>query len=86
LINFTNQLKIIKMNASEKEFKNSLKKLKKEGVKYIALSLHPAIGLTIIERSAINRAFINEGRLGNFDNISESFYDSMVEKYDRRKF
>lgn len=28
--------------------------------------------------------FINEGRDGKFDNISEAFYDEMVTKYDSR--
>jgi hypothetical protein len=31
-----------------------------------------------------NRMFINEGRQGKFDNVSESFYDQMVDKYDSR--
>jgi hypothetical protein len=28
--------------------------------------------------------FINEGRQGTFENVSEAFYDEMVEKFDSR--
>ena len=31
-----------------------------------------------------NRMYINEGRDGKWENISESFYDEMVSRYDSR--
>jgi hypothetical protein len=64
------------------EIESKLKQLKRNK-QYIALSLHPAIGNTTIEREG-NRMFINEGRDGKWEDISEQFYDTMVEKYDSR--
>lgn len=51
--------------------------------RYIALSLWPPIGDTVIRRTG-NRVFINEGRGGKFDDISEAFYGEMVEQFDSR--
>jgi hypothetical protein len=59
-----------------------LDELKSNG-KYIGLSLYPDYGKTTIEKEG-NRLFINEGRSGKFDNISENFYDELVDKYDSR--
>lgn len=70
------------MNSTETQIQQILKKMKSEK-KYIALSLNPAIGNTIITAED-NRMFINEGRHGQFENVSEAFYDSMVLKYDSR--
>ena len=70
------------MNTTEKHIHSVLKKMKSEK-KYIALSLRPAYGNNIIEAEG-NRMFINEGRQGEFENVSEAFYDSMVLKYDSR--
>ena len=70
------------MNQIEKEILENLKSLKSQK-KWIGLSLHPGIGWTTIQEQD-NRLFINEGRDGEFENISESFYDSMVLKYDSR--
>jgi|GEM_PF-3235098 hypothetical protein len=64
------------------EIESTLKKMKREK-KYTALSLHPAFGATTILAEG-NRMLINEGRGGKFENISESFYDEMVKKYDSR--
>ncbi len=66
----------------ETEILSILKSLKKEK-QYIALSLHPPLGETTIQKEG-NRLFINEGRKGKFNNISESFYDSLVDEYDSR--
>jgi hypothetical protein len=66
----------------ESQIEFALKKMKAEK-KYIALSLQPPIGHSTIESEG-NRMFINEGRDGKFDGVSESFYDLMVEKYDSR--
>ena len=52
--------------------------------KYVALSLWPSLGNTTISKRSDNRMFINEGRDGKFNNISEAFYDEMVTKYDSR--
>ena len=50
---------------------------------WIELSLHPGIGDSTI-RPCGNRLFINSGRAGKFDDISESFYDELVSNYDSR--
>lgn len=55
----------------------------KKNKKWIALSLHPAIGNSTITREE-NRLFINEGRDGKWEGVSESFYDEMVRKFDSR--
>jgi hypothetical protein len=70
------------MTKSEKNMLSTLEALQQEK-KYIALKLHPPIGHASIEAEN-NRAFINEGRAGKFENISESFYDEMVQKFDSR--
>jgi hypothetical protein len=66
----------------EQEIKNKLAELKRNK-KYIALSLHPEMGSTTIQKEN-NRLFINEGRDGKWSGISEEFYDNMVQKYDSR--
>ena len=55
----------------------------KRNKKWIALSLHPAIGNSTISRED-NRFFINEGRDGKWEGVAESFYDEMVKKFDSR--
>lgn len=55
----------------------------KKSKKWIALSLHPAIGNSTITTED-NRLFINEGRDGKWEGVSESFYDEMVRKFDSR--
>lgn len=65
------------------EIESKLKQLKRNK-KYIALSLHPPIGHSTIQRED-NRMFINEGRDGKWDGISEQFYDEMVKQFDSRK-
>jgi len=67
---------------NQPEIEKLLKKLKREK-KYIALSLHPGIGNSTIQREG-NRMFINEGRNGTFEDVQESFYDDMVVKFDSR--
>ncbi len=59
-----------------------LKELKKSK-KYTALSLHPPAGDKTIRREG-NIMFINEGRDGKWDGVSEAFYDRMVDQYDSR--
>lgn len=66
----------------KEEIEKQLKKLKRER-KYVALSLHPGIGNSTIKPTG-NRMFINEGRDGKYEEVEESFYDEMVEKYDSR--
>ena len=51
--------------------------------KYVALSLWPSLGNTTITPNG-NTMYINEGRDGKFEDITEVFYDEMVEKYDSR--
>jgi hypothetical protein len=69
-------------NISEMEIALKLKELKKQN-KYIALSLHPPLGDSTI-RKENNRMFINEGRDGKWEEVSEVFYDGMVNAYDSR--
>lgn len=69
-------------NVSEMEIALKLKELKKQN-KYIALSLYPPLGDTTI-RKENNRMFINEGRDGKWEDVSEAFYDGMVNIYDSR--
>jgi hypothetical protein len=64
------------------EITQKLKSLKRNK-KYIALSLHPAVGNSVISKED-NRLFINEGRDGKWDGVSEAFYDEMVDKFDSR--
>jgi len=66
-------------NEQEQEAKYQLSKM--DG--YIALSLWPPSGATTIQKEG-NTMYINEGRKGKFENISERFYDEMVRKYDSR--
>ena len=66
----------------EQGIKNKLAELKRNK-KYIALSLHPEMGSTTIQKEN-NRLFINEGRDGKWDGVSEEFYDNIVQKYDSR--
>jgi hypothetical protein len=70
------------MNQVEEKILAQLKSLKSQK-KYVALSLHPPVGSSIITAEG-NRMFINEGRQGKFENVSEAFYDAMVDKYDSR--
>ena len=67
---------------SELEVLVKLEELSQER-KYLALSLHPPIGSSTIQRYG-NRMFINEGRDGKWEEISEAFYDLMVSRYDSR--
>ncbi|MGM0496246.1 MAG: hypothetical protein ACQERX_06245 [Bacillota bacterium] len=71
------------MNSEEKELQEKLTELKNKK-KYIALSLYPPKMINIISKEG-NTAKINEGRAGKFDNISEAFYDLMVDKFDSRE-
>lgn len=66
----------------QNEIETKLKQLKRNK-KYIALSLWPDIGLSTIQKEG-NRMFINEGRDGKWEDVSECFYDEMVRKYDSR--
>jgi hypothetical protein len=72
------------MDLTQSEFEILLKlKQLKQNKKYIALSLYPPIGNSTIQKEN-NRMFINEGRDGKWQDISESFYDSIAEIYDSR--
>lgn len=66
----------------EQEIVQRLESLKKNK-KYIALSLHPAVGNSTIDKEN-NRLFINEGRDGKWEGVSEAFYDEIVNKFDSR--
>jgi len=69
-------------NQLEVDIMLKLQELKDDG-KYIALSLHPAIGNSTISKED-NRMFINEGRNGKWDGIREEFYDKVVDMFDSR--
>lgn len=64
------------------QIENTLKELQENG-KYIAMSLHPPIGLTTIQENG-NRLYINEGRDGKFE-CSEALYDALVIIFDSRE-
>jgi hypothetical protein len=69
-------------NVNEMEVALKLKELNKKKA-WIELSLHPPLGNTTIEKQD-NRMFINQGRDGKWDSISEAFYDGMVNQFDSR--
>lgn len=66
----------------ESQIIQKLTKMEKDR-KYIFLSLHPPFGSSAIQREN-NRLFINEGRDGKYEGVSELFYDSLVDKFDSR--
>ncbi len=70
------------MTQEEKELSERLKILLKDKT-WIELSLAPDKFHTITP-NALNKCRINEGRLGTFRNISEGFYDEMVNLFDSR--
>jgi hypothetical protein len=70
------------MEPIESQIMNVLQKMKREK-RYIALSLWPPSDNSIIKPQG-NRMYINEGRDGKFEEVSEAFYDSVVERYDSR--
>jgi hypothetical protein len=70
------------MNTQEIEIIKVLDELKADKA-YIALSLSPEFGNSIIANGG-NRLFINEGRQGKWSDVSEVFYDSLIDKYDSR--
>jgi hypothetical protein len=55
----------------------------KRNKRYTALSLHPPFGSKVIQKEN-NRLFINEGRDGKFEEVSEELYDRLVDKFDSR--
>ena len=67
---------------SQTQIESKLKQMKRQK-KYVALSLWPSLGNTTITPND-NRMFINEGRDGKFEDITETFYNEMVNKYDSR--
>ncbi len=72
----------IKQTNMEDQILAKLKELKK-AKKYTALSLHPGIGMKTVRKDG-NIMFINEGRDGKWEGVSEAFYDRMVDEYDSR--
>jgi hypothetical protein len=68
---------------SEQEIEKVLRKLKRDGA-WVTLSLHPGIGESTISKDPKNRLFINEGRSGKWEGVSEAFYDEMVNRFDSR--
>ena len=70
------------LTQSEFEILLKLKQLQ-QNKKHIALKLHPPIGHSTIQKEN-NRMFINEGRDGKWEDISESFYDTVAGIYDSR--
>jgi hypothetical protein len=69
-------------NVNEMEVALKLKQLEKRKA-WIELSLWPPTGNTTIEKQD-NRMYINEGRDGKWEGISEAFYNNMVMIYDSR--
>jgi hypothetical protein len=73
---------LIKQSDMKDKITSILQDLQESG-KYIALSLHPPVGYTMPQPEG-NRMYINEGRDGKFEGVSESFYDQMVDEFDSR--
>ena len=72
------------MDLTQSEFEIFLKlKQLQQNKKYITLKLQPPIGNTTIQKEN-NRMFINEGRDGKWEDISEEFYDAVAGIYDSR--
>lgn len=74
------------MNINEQELENRLQELKQQG-KWISISLWPTGGNNFVDTPSdkpVHVCKINEDRLGLFNNISEDFYDRMVNEYDSR--
>ena len=72
------------MTQSHFEILLKLKELRKQG-KTIHLQLWPGYGHSIIDtKEDTNRLFINEGRDGIWEGISESVYDQLVTIWDSR--
>ena len=70
------------LTQSEFEILLKLKQLQ-QNKKHIALKLQPPIGNSTIQKKN-NRMFINEGRDGKWEDISEEFYDTVAGIYDSR--
>lgn len=62
--------------------KNIIEHLESMEGQFIALSLWPGIDKTI--KAEGNTLKINEGRSGTFYDVSEAFYDELVNIYDSR--
>ena len=74
------------MTQNEIEILLKLKELKKQG-KRIYLQLWPGYGQSIIDtKGDTNRLFINDGRDGSWEGISEHTYDQLVIEWDSRTF
>jgi hypothetical protein len=74
------------MTQNETEILLKLKELKKQG-KQIYLQLWPGSGHSTIDvKGDTNRLFINEGRDGTWEDISEYTYDQLVIDWDSRTF
>ena len=55
----------------------------KESGKQIHLTLRPPTWSNIIEKED-NRMYVNDGKDGEFDGVTEAFYDEMVRLFDSR--
>ena len=73
----------MEMNSNEQALWNKLEDLRLQK-KWIELQLWPGTMFKTIVAGHHNVCRINEGRLGKFNNISEAFYDRMVEIYSSR--
>ena len=72
------------MDLTQSEFEILLKLKQLQQIKkHIALKLQPPIGNSTIQKKN-NRMFINEGRDGKWEDISEEFYDTVAEIFDSR--
>lgn len=67
---------------TELDARHALRNLKANR-RYIALSLRPPVGHTTIQPNG-NAMYVNEGRDGKYEGVSEAFYDRMVLLYDSR--
>jgi hypothetical protein len=67
----------------EKKLKTEIENVLSGMNGWVGLCFYPPIGETTIQKEG-NRMYVNEGRNGLFENVSEKFYDEMVSKYDSR--
>jgi hypothetical protein len=67
----------------EKQLKTKIENALSGMTEWVGLTLYPPIGETMIQKEG-NRMYVNEGRNGLFEDVSEEFYDEMVSKYDSR--
>ena len=82
--NYYEEDKGVSLTQTEFEVLLKLKSMKRYK-KQINLSLWPPAGYNTIQTiGSFNTMFINEGRDGKFEKVSNAFYNEMVSQFDSR--